>query len=124
MEHEKLIKDAQYRKGLSIAFFNATNAAIELVKGNPKLTTFEKSDVLETVKEIRDFFLKEHQNYYATVIAKIGSNYKADETIKKLRATKNIAELRTAWQLLSEDERQDEEIKKVALELKTAYEKA
>ena len=31
VEREKIIKDAQYRKGLSIAFFNATNSAISLV---------------------------------------------------------------------------------------------
>ena len=31
-EQEKIMKDAQYRKGLSIAFFNATNAAVEMVK--------------------------------------------------------------------------------------------
>ena len=30
---EKLIKDAQYRKGLSIAFFNSVNSAIALVAG-------------------------------------------------------------------------------------------
>ena len=32
MEQDKLIKDAQYRKGLSIAFFNATNNATEIAK--------------------------------------------------------------------------------------------
>jgi len=31
-EQDKIIKDAQYRKGLSIAFFNATNSALEMVK--------------------------------------------------------------------------------------------
>lgn len=121
MEHDKVMKDAQYRKGLSIAFFNATNAAIELVKDNPKLTTGEYTDILSTVTEMRDFFLKEHQTYYANVIAKVGVNFKPEETKKKLSGAKSIDELKSVWQSLSEDERRDKEIIAFTQNLKKAY---
>lgn len=118
---EKLIKDAQYRKGLSIAFFNATNSAVSLVA---LLGLSDEKEITKKVVEIRDFFLEQHKTYYATVIANVGSNYKAEDSIKKLKATKTIEELNTIWRGLSADERRDGEIKKVAQELKKTYEKA
>lgn len=118
--NEKLLKDAQFRKGLSIAFFNATNSAISLCAG---MNPHEKATI-DKVVELRDFFLEEHKTYYATVIANVGANYKAEESIKKLKATKNEEELRTVWRGLSEDERRDGEIKKVAQDLRKSYEKA
>lgn len=119
---EKILKDAQYRKGLSIAFFNATNAAIELVKSRP-IADIDIKEALKLVTEVRDFFLDEHKEYYARVIAKVGTSYNPAETIKKLKATKTLEELRRAWQLLSEDERQDVEIKKEVKALKVKHEK-
>ncbi len=116
--NEKIIKDAQYRKGLSIAFFNATNAAISLVATSPEKS---KTETLARVIEYRDFFLEEHKTYYATVINQIGQNYKAEDAIKKLEATKSIEELKTVWLQLSEDERRDGEIKKCANKLKGQY---
>ncbi len=118
--NEKIIKDAQYRKGLSIAFFNATNASIELVKTEKKEWIDEKS-MLDTIIRYRDFFLQEHKNYYANVIANIGQNYKVEDAIAKLEATKNIEELKSVWLLFSEDERRDDEIRNKALELKNKY---
>lgn len=115
---EKILKDAQYRKGLSIAFFNATNSAVALV------ATRQIADREEAIKEIcriRDFFLEEHKIYYATVIANVGVNYRVEESISKLKATKTLEDLQTAWRLLSEDERRDGEIIKVAKELKAKY---
>lgn len=117
---EKLIKDAQYRKGLSIAFFNATNAAIEMCKG---LNIHEEATKKKIV-EIRDWLLEEHRKYYANIIAKVGTNYDASDAIKKLQAIKSITELHTVWLMFSEDERQDAEISKVAQEIKLKYEKA
>ena len=102
--NEKIIKDAQYRKGLSIAFFNANNAAIEIVKkeieSEPRW--MENPDVIKkSLVKWRNWLLEEHKNYYATVIANIGSNYNAKETIEKLKSIKTEDELRTAWQSLS-----------------------
>ena len=114
---EKILKDAQYRKGLSIAFFNATNAAINLAGNHLK----PGNDVLESVVQFRDFFLEEHKKYYASVIAKIGENYKAEDSIKMLENSKTLEELETAWRLLSEDERRDSEIFAVAQKLKKQY---
>ena len=116
---EKLIKDAQYRKGLSIAFFNATNAAIEMCKG----LNIHEETTKNKIIEIRNWLLDEHKNYYATVIAKIGVNYNAEEAIKKLQAVKSKEELHIVWLNFSADERQDAEISKVAQTKKQEYEK-
>lgn len=119
---EKILKDAQYRKGLSIAYFNSLNAAIEITKDLAKNLSLE--DAKKLIANWRDHFLEEHKEYYARVIAKIGTSYNPVEAIKKLSETKDMASLRSTWLSLSEDERRDEEIKKAALNLKNAYEKA
>ena len=117
---EKVLKDAQYRKGLSIAFFNATNATIELAK--VMFPDMEGVDVKAFIKEWREFFLEEHKNYYATVIANVGKNYDSQESIAKLQATKDIEQLKSTWIAFSEDERKDGEIIAVLKKLKTKYE--
>lgn len=123
MENEnkdKILKDAQYRKGLSIAFFNATNSAIALV------TTGKMCDdakMLDEVVRIRDFFLEEHKNYYANVIAQVGNNFDPKETIKKLESTKTISELSIMWRSISQDERDNQEIIECVKALKAEYEK-
>jgi hypothetical protein len=117
-ENDKIMKDAQFRKGLSIAFFNATNAAIEFAKINGMAGVMDSK---KFITEWRDFFIEEHKNYYATVIANVGVNYKPEDSIKKLQATKTLEELQSAWVLLSADERKDSEIIKVAQQLKGTY---
>lgn len=116
---EKIIKDAQYRKGLSIAFFNATNAAIEMCKG----LNIHEEDTKKKIIEIRDWLLEEHKNYYATVIANIGSNYDVKKALEKLEAVKSKEELHTVWLMFSEDERKDDEISRLAQTIKAKYEK-
>jgi hypothetical protein len=117
---EKILKDAQYRKGASIAWFNATNASIELVKS----FKIEDNTIIKiAIKEWRDWFIEEYKTYYATVIANIGINYVAKDTIEKIKNTKTIDELRSVWLSLSEDERRDGEILKVKDEVKQSYEK-
>ena len=118
--NEQLLKDAQFRKGLSIAFFNATNAAVELCKN---MNPYEEATMKQVVK-VRDFFLEEHKNYYAAVIAKVGLNYNVEEAVKKLKAAKTIAQLKDAWLMFSEDERHDPEVIKVAQAMKKSHEKA
>jgi hypothetical protein len=114
---ELLIKDAQYRKGLSIAFFNATNAAIEMMKATSNVT-------LDNFHYWRDLLLDEHNEYYARVIAQVGVHYDPKVTIARLKAAKTKPELTIVWMSLSEDERQNEEIKKVAYALRADYLKA
>lgn len=122
MDNEKIIKDAQYRKGLSIAFFNATNAAISLISNSVIVKSGEivkdEKYIKELVKTYRDWFLEEHRNYYATVIANVGTNYKVKDSIEKLKSSKTLEDLQVNWRLLSEDERRDGEVIKVAKELK------
>ena len=112
--NEKLLKDAQFRKGLSIAFFNATNSAIEMIKAQGDVTK-------EAFIEWRDWFLSEHAKYYAETIAKIGLPYNPQQAIEKLRATNNAEEFKKVWLELSEDERRNEVIIKVIKELQDKY---
>ena len=118
MTKEELIKDAQYRKSLSIAYFNATNAAVELVK---ERQIADRAELLQVVVNFRDFFLDEHAKYHAEVIARIGIAYDVKESIAKLQAVQSIDELQKAWLMLSEDERRDEAIAKVKNELKEKF---
>lgn len=119
---EKVIKDAQYRKGLSIAFFNATNAAIALITGpRTTLVTETSEETKEKIVELRDWFLAEHKKYYAQVIANVGTNYSVEDSIAKLRTVKTRDELQMVWQMFSADERHNIEIKKVAQEMKKSF---
>ena len=104
---DQLIRDGQYRKGMSIAYFNSLNAAIELAK---KLDKISREDLKVFISEWRDWFLDEHAEYYGKVIAKIGVPYDIKESIKKLQVTENYKDLNTAWRNLSEDERHDPKI--------------
>ena len=96
MEKEQIIKDAQYRKGLGIAFFNATNAAIEIVSTQ----RLSKQETKKFIVEFRDWLLDEHSDYYAAVIAKIGVPYDAKAAIKKLKSAKDFEALKTVWIVL------------------------
>lgn len=116
---DKILSNAQYKKSLSIAFFNATNAAISLV--SPATQYLTPEEIKNRVKMYRDYFLEEHKNYYAAVIANVGQNYKAEDSIAKLKAVKTLEELQTAWRALSADERKDGEILKVAQDLQKKY---
>lgn len=118
-QHEKLIRDAQYRKGLSIAFFNATNSAISLV-GSLDFSEENK----KKVQEWRDFFIAEHADYYAKVIANVGENFDIKTTLAKLEKAKSYEELKKIFIMLSEDERQNEEVIAKAKEIKQKYEEA
>ena len=115
---DKILRDAQYRKGLSIAFFNATNSAINLIAGQD---FGNQKETLAKVVEVRDFFLEEHKKYYSEVIAQIGKPYDCGQTIKKLKETKTLEELETAWLNLSEDERRDGDIIREVNLLKKSY---
>lgn len=104
------MKVMQDRKGVSIAFFNATNSAIAMV-ANMK---FENSaEALKTVFLLRDTFIEEYKTYYKTVIQSVGANYKAEDTIKKVEACTTKQELSNLWLILSADEKKDGEIRKV-----------
>ena len=109
---EKLLRDAQYRKGASIAYFNSLNSAITLVTATaPKTLSMEKK--LAMIEEIKLAFLDKYKDYYATTVAQIGAPYSATDTIIKVRATRTQEELRKLYREMSEDERKDGDIRKV-----------
>lgn len=122
---EKLIKDAQYRKGLSIAFFNATNAAIELVKTDPAYEKIEGGErIQESIRFWRNWLLEEHKTYYSNVIAKVGTTFSTEDTIAKLKSATTLVALGSIWRSISADERAHPDVVKVKDELKAQYEKA
>ena len=118
---ERILKDAQFRKGLSIAYFNSLNAAISLISTDKEY--YDEKELKEKITQYRDWFLDEHKRYYSEVIAQIGVNYIAKDTIEKLNGTTNLEELKSVWLSLSEDERRDGSILEVKSELKIKYEK-
>ena len=99
---DKILKDAQYRKSLGIAFFNANNSAIQLVTSNGSEAT------QESIIKWRDWFLEEHKNYWATTIMNVGKNYDVKTTIDKIKACKTKGELVSMFTQMSADERNDE----------------
>jgi hypothetical protein len=119
----EVLKDAQYRKGLSIAFFNATNAAIELTKVCLSIADQKnKTKVKKFIKDTREWFLEEHKTYYGTVIANVGANYDVKTTIGRLESATDMDSLKNIFLSLSEDERRDGEVIKKVAELKKKYE--
>lgn len=119
-QNEKVIKDAQYRKGLSIAFFNATNSAITLVSTDKEY--YSEQELKEKIISWRDFFLEEHKNYYATVISPVGCLFDKQQTLETIKGSVSLEDLKQVWISLSEDERQDSDIIKAKDEMKNKYE--
>ena len=119
---DKIIRDAQYRKGLSIGFFNATNSAIALVAASIDKINETDDMLLIRVCKLRDVFIEQHKAYYAEVIANVGEIYNSVDAIDKLKASTDMMSLHATWLSLSEDERRDGDILKVKDSLKKKYE--
>jgi len=119
----KSIRTAQDRKDFAIAFYNATNNAIELVKSLKEMFPLESDeDIKDQIIHWRDWFLGQHLEYRAKVTEKIGANYDVVTSIQRLEQAKDVNELADIWISLTEDERRDEVINKKCQELKEKYE--
>lgn len=118
MEEDKILKDAQYRKSLSIAYFNSLNSAIELVDKKKSKTQLKKD-----IAYWRDWFIQEHKKHYKKVIENVGEPFVVEDTLKKIRKTKTRSELLKVWVGLSQDERNNKQIKSEVTKLKNKYEK-
>lgn len=124
--YDAMMSDAQYRKGLSIAFFNANNNATEIAKLEIiYLPTHEQGIsflLQERIVFWRDWLLSQHATYYAQVVMNVGKPYSIMDTIAELKTAKDYGELMDIWLSISEDQRQDTEIRAYAdtrkLELK------
>lgn len=130
MDNSKLLKDAQFRKGLGISFFNGINSAIEVVKLEGKQYTIKKVGDKKIKKEIplmdrifkhQAIIIERYKKYYSEVIDQVGLNFKPEDAIKKLKSTKSLETLQGVWKALSQDERHNAEILKVAQELRKEY---
>jgi len=119
---EQALKDAQYRKSLSIAYFNSVNSAIALA--GTMFPDMEGVDAKEFIKEWRDWFLEEHKAHYLKTVAQVGTTYDKQKAIDRLKETKEKSELQKVWVALSEDERRDGDIRKVCNELLKEYDPA
>lgn len=123
-ENEKLLKNAQYRKALPMAFLNSRNSAIELLKmeGKPKVKKGKKPvSLMQILKKNTDNLMKDYMEFYAKEVATVGTNFKPEDSIAKLKAAKTLPDLQATWRLLSEDERHNEEVLVVAKQLRQKY---
>ena len=118
-KYDDVMREAQYRKSRGIAWFNATNSAIEIVKFS---SIQDPSRMKEMLTFWRNWFVAEYTKDYAENIANIGMTYNPEEAKTKLNAATSIADLMKVWVALSEDERQNVDIVKVKNELKEKYE--
>ena len=123
-ENNKAASDGQFKKQMGIAYSNANNAAIELMKAEPKLFGFGIPQMMGNLKEIRTYMLDDYMEWYNNVISKVGSNFKPEDTIKRLETASSSQELKSIWFSLSEDERLNPEIVKATKKLKEKYETA
>lgn len=63
----QLMRDVQYRKELSIAYFNSLNSAITLATATlPKTASLEKK--LATISDLRQHFLNEYKQYRVDIL--------------------------------------------------------
>lgn len=118
----KGIKNAQDRKDLAIAYFNATNNAIELVKSMPALEMSSGQQIKEGIVAWRDWFLSEHLEYRARVTEKVGASYNPTSILESLKTTKNIDEVKALFLGLTQDERSDPEVKLAFSKARQSYE--
>ena len=118
----KGIKNAQDRKDFAIAYFNATNNAIELVKSMRGFEISTEEQIQKQIATWREWFLVQHLEYRALVTEKIGASYDPKEHVEKLKASKTIEELEKTWNSFTQDVRMDNELRKVCQELKNGYE--
>lgn len=117
---ERIWKDINYRKNLSIAFFNANNLAVTLVSTDKEYYTEE--ELKTKIVDWRNFFLKEHETYYANVVSPIGCLFDKKETIKLIESATGMEDLKDIWLSISQDERSDDDIIKIKNEIKKKYE--
>jgi len=66
--HDELMRDAQYRKSRSIAFFNATNSAITIVTA----LNVSPDQIKEQLAMWREWFLSEYDKDYKENVMSIG----------------------------------------------------
>lgn len=117
----KNIKNAQDRKDYAIAFYNATNNAIEMVKAGGSLD-LGKDIAKHNIVQWRDWFLEQHAEYRAKVTDQIGATYNTGTAIEKMEATNTKEELQKVWISFTQDERQDPEIHAKCQQLIEKYE--
>lgn len=67
---DQLMRDAQYRKSRSIAFFNSTNSAINLLA--PIISSLNDFEIKDKIVEWRDWFLAEYDKDYKANVMTIG----------------------------------------------------
>lgn len=90
---ENVMRDAQFRKGLSIAYFNSLNSAITLVTAPRVNNTTETAE--ETKKLLaywRDYFLDEYAKFHSEKISNIGIEKIAPSVVEGLDKAKKTYE--------------------------------
>lgn len=63
-EWNKIKWERQYNKDKSIAYFNSTNAAIEMTLGDKSISDVKDAKWSQILLEWRDFFIEEWKKWY------------------------------------------------------------
>lgn len=89
---ENVLRDAQFRKGLSIAYFNSLNSAIEMLKVKlPYTKTPEESTdegKQKTLEYWHKYFLDQYSKFHAENISSIGIEKIAPSVVEGLDKAK------------------------------------
>lgn len=115
----KSIREAQDVKDLKIAFFNATNNAIQIVK--PDLAVDRIDDIKEGIQYWRDWFLDEHKEHNLRMQEQTGATVQVGDALTKLKAVNNIVDLRALWATFTQDERNIQAVKDEANRLRLLF---
>jgi len=90
---DKAMRDAQFRKGISIAYFNAINSAISLITAPSAITgTKTNEETQYLIEKWRDYFLDEYAKFHAENIATIGVDKISPTVVEGLDKAKKLYE--------------------------------
>lgn len=116
----KSIREAQDVKDLKIAFFNSTNSAITIVTQIPQLMV-DMPTIQKSIVELREWFLEEHKQHNLRMQEQTGATVQVGDAISKLKAVNNIVDLRAVWSTLTQDERNQQNVKDEANRLRELF---
>lgn len=109
----KSIREAQDNKDLKIAFFNATNNAIEMVKYENEAGTtrfVDDKELKDGVVSWREWFLEEHKAHHLKSVGALSATIPVGSAIDRLQKANGLVELKAVWASLTQDERDNTDI--------------
>lgn len=104
-DKQKFIALAQDKKNISIAFFNASNAAIALYASLPAAKK-AKVDMVEFIRTYREVFIGDYTAFHKSVVSQVGKTDDSEvaDALASIDACLTLEALKTLWvDVLTED---------------------